>query len=167
MRNLGHKVSRQTVKNVLKEAGLGPDPVDHPDTWSDFLRRHAVVMWQCDFACKRKWMSMGMVDLYFLVFIHIETQRIWVSPCTANPAGDWTTQQARKFAMHVEEQGLRCEIVSNKQLHHTLAQGADWYNNRHCHSERDNRPQYATKLNRKSSIWRHVKLNALKNWVGN
>lgn len=195
MRNLGHRVSRQTVKNVLKEAGLGPDPVDHPDTWSDFLKRHAHVMWQCDFACKRKWTIKGMVDLYFLVFIHIETRRIWVSPCTANPTGEWTTQQARNFAMHVEEHGLRCEIiqrdndakyidsldsvftsvgarikrtthqspnlqafvervvqtlkheilnafciVSNKQLDHILAKGADWYNNRRCHSERDNRP---------------------------
>lgn len=37
LRNLGHKLSRQTVKNVLKEAGLGSEPVDHPDTWSDFL----------------------------------------------------------------------------------------------------------------------------------
>jgi putative transposase len=111
MRRLGHSISRQTVKNVLKEAGLGPDPADHPDTWSDFLKRHAAVMWQCDFACKRKWTIRGMVDLYFLVFIHIETRRIWISPCTANPTGQWSTQQARNFAMHVEEQGMACEII--------------------------------------------------------
>lgn len=111
IRNLGHHVSRQTVKNVLKEAGLGPNPVDHPDTWSDFLRRHAAVMWQCDFAYKRKWTIKGMVDLYFLLFIHIETQRIWVSPCTAHPTGEWTTQQAKNFSMYVEEHGLRCELV--------------------------------------------------------
>lgn len=34
MRRLGHRISRQTVKNILDEAGLGPDPSDHPDTWS-------------------------------------------------------------------------------------------------------------------------------------
>ena len=79
MRRLGHSISRQTVKNVLVDAGLGPEPHDTPDTWSEFLKRHADTMWQCDFACKRKWTIKGMVDLYFLVFIHIGTRRIWES----------------------------------------------------------------------------------------
>lgn len=72
MRRLGRKVSRQTVKSVLVEAELDPEPSDHPDTWSDFMKRHAATMWPCDFACKRKWTIRGMVDLYFVVFIHIE-----------------------------------------------------------------------------------------------
>ena len=115
MRRLGHRISRQTVKNILVEAGLGPDPSDHPDTWSDFLKRHAATMWQCDFASKRKWTVKGMVDLYFLVFIHIETRRIWVSPCTANPTGQWTTQQARNFQMHLQDEGLPCELLQRDQ----------------------------------------------------
>ena len=48
MRRLGHKISRQTVKNVLMEAGLGPEPQDHPDTWAEFLKRHGETMWQCN-----------------------------------------------------------------------------------------------------------------------
>ncbi|XZE56515.1 integrase core domain-containing protein [Planctomycetaceae bacterium SH139] len=115
MRRLGHRISRQTVKNILVEAGLGPDPSDHPDTWSDFLKRHAATMWQCDFASKRKWNIKGMVDLYFLVFIHVETRRIWVSPCTANPTGEWTTQQARNFDMFLQDKGLPCEILQRDQ----------------------------------------------------
>ena len=51
-----------TVKYVLVEAGLGPEPHDHPDTWPEFLKRHAETMWQCDFACKWKWTVRGMVD---------------------------------------------------------------------------------------------------------
>lgn len=115
MRRLGHRISRQTVKKILVEAGLGPDPSDHPDTWSDFLKRHAATMWQCDFASKRKWTIKGMVDLYFLVFIHVETRRIWVSPCTANPTGQWTTQQARNFQMHLQDEGLPCELLQRDQ----------------------------------------------------
>jgi len=115
MRRLGHHISRQTVKNILVEAGLGPDPSDHPDTWSDFLKRHAATMWQCDFASKRKWTIKGMVDLYFLVFIHVETRRIWVSPCTANPTGEWTTQQARNFQMYLQNEGLPCELLQRDQ----------------------------------------------------
>ena len=115
LRRLGYRISRQTVKNILVEAGVGPDPSDHPDTWSDFLKRHAATMWQCDFASKRKWTIKGMVDLYFLVFIHVDTRRIWVSPCTANPTGEWTTQQARNFQMHLLDEELPCELLQRDQ----------------------------------------------------
>ena len=115
LRRLGYRISRQTVKNILVEAGVGPDPSDHPDTWSDFLKRHAATMWQCDFASKRKWTIKGMVDLYFLVFIHVDTRRIWVSPCTANPTGEWTTKQARNFQMHLQDEGLPCELLQRDQ----------------------------------------------------
>ena len=111
LRRLGHKVSRQTVKNVLVGAGLGPEPHDHPDTWSEFLKRHAETLWQCDFASKRKWTIAGMIDVYFLVFIHLGSRRIWISPCTDNPTGDWTSQQARNFQMHIDDNELKCGIL--------------------------------------------------------
>ncbi len=111
MRRLGHRISRQTVKKVIVEAGLGPQPHDHPDTWCDFIKRHAATMWQCDFACKTKWTIKGMVDVYFLVFIHIGSRRIWISPCTEHPDGQWTTQQARNFVMYAEEEQLPCELL--------------------------------------------------------
>lgn len=111
LKGLGHTVARQTVKNVLLDAGLLPEPNDHRDTWSEFLRRHAATLWQCDFSSKRMWTIKGMVDLYFLVFIHVESRRIWVSSCTANPTGDWTTQQARNFDMFIQEEHLPCTIV--------------------------------------------------------
>lgn len=87
MRNLGHKIWRQTAKNVPKEPDLGSDHMDYPDTWPAILKRHAHVKWQCDFVCKRKWTIKGMMDLYFPVFNHIENYRIWVLPCTTNPTG--------------------------------------------------------------------------------
>ncbi len=111
VRGLGHTVSRQTVKNILVQAGLGPEPHDHPDTWSDFLKRHAATLWQCDFACKRKWTIKGMVDLYFLVFIHVGTRRIWVSPCTSHPDSHWTAQQAEAFQLHLHENELICDLL--------------------------------------------------------
>lgn len=74
-------------------------------------------MWQRDFACKWKWTIKRMFDLYFLLFTYIETKRpIWVSPCTDYPTGEWITQQARNFAMHVESHGCvenSIEIVSS------------------------------------------------------
>lgn len=52
-----------------------------------------------------------MVDLYFLVFIHLESRRIWISPCTANPKNEWTTQQARNFDMFLQDENLLCKIT--------------------------------------------------------
>jgi putative transposase len=52
-----------------------------------------------------------LVDFYFMVFIHIGTRQIWISPCTENPTGDWTTQQGRNFQMHIDDHDLKCETL--------------------------------------------------------
>ena len=52
-----------------------------------------------------------MVSLYFLVFIHIGSRRIWISPCTANPTGEWTAQQARNSEMYLQDEKLQCQIL--------------------------------------------------------
>jgi len=75
LKRLGHSVSRQTVSNILEEPGQGHDPHSDPDTWNNFLARPAEALWQCDFASKKKWTTKGLVDLYFLVFIHVGTRR--------------------------------------------------------------------------------------------
>jgi len=111
LRRMGIHVSRQTVKNVIVAAGFEPTPGDHPDTWHKFIKRHAETLWQCDFACKKKWTVKGLVDVYFMVFIHIGSRQIWISPCTENPTGEWTTQQGRNFQMHLEDNELKCETL--------------------------------------------------------
>ena len=111
LRRMGIHVSRQMVKNVIVAAGFAPTPGDHPDTWHKFLKRHADTLWQCDFACKKKWTIKGLVEVYFMVFIHIGTRQIWISPCTEHPTGAWTTQQGRNFQMHVDDNDLKCDIL--------------------------------------------------------
>ena len=104
LRKLGIKsVSRQTVKNILKENGLEPGPDRGKGTWDEFLKIHAATIWQCDFATKRMWTMRGFVDLYFLVFIHLGTRRCWISPGTEHPESPWCCQQARNFLMHTED----------------------------------------------------------------
>ncbi len=111
LRRMGVHVSRQTVKNVIVAAGFAPTPGDHPDTWHKFLKRHAETLWQCDFACEKKWTVKGLVDVYFMVFIHLGSRQIRVSPCTENPSGDWTAQQGRNFHMHIDDHDLQCTIL--------------------------------------------------------
>lgn len=57
------------------------------------------------------WTVKGIVDLYLIVFIHLGTRRIWVSPSTAHPTRNWASQQARNFLMHAEDAGLDPKYV--------------------------------------------------------
>ncbi|REJ95434.1 MAG: hypothetical protein DWQ29_02010 [Planctomycetota bacterium] len=75
------------------------------------LARHAATLWQCDYITKPMWTMKGIVDLYLIVFIHIGTRRIWVSPCTAHPNATWVKQQARNFLKHAEGIGLSAGYV--------------------------------------------------------
>jgi putative transposase len=53
LRRLGiNKITRQTVKNILKEHGLDPGPERGKGTWDEFLCAHAQTLSQCDFAIK-------------------------------------------------------------------------------------------------------------------
>lgn len=113
LRKLGIRVSRQTVKNILAEAGLTPEPGDSngQDSWDAFLKRHADTLWQGDFVTKKIWTATGLVDLYLLVFLHLGTRRCWISPCTLHPDSAWVTQQGKNFLMEAEDMGLAPKIV--------------------------------------------------------
>jgi putative transposase len=112
LRKLGiNSISRQTVKNILKEHDLEPGPLRGEGTWDEFLKIHAATLWQCDFATKKMWTIRGCVDLYFLVFVHLGTRRSWISPCTLHPDSAWTCQQARNFLMHAEDVELPPKYV--------------------------------------------------------
>ena len=101
------------MKNILVEAGLTPDPGDQSsdDSWDAFLKRHADTLWQCDFLSKPMLTMKGFIPLYLLVFIHLGTRRIWISPSTAHPDSAWVSQQARNFLQHAEDIDLPVKIM--------------------------------------------------------
>lgn len=111
LRRLGVTVSRQTVKNILVEAGLEPPLNSNPDNWDSFLKRHAETLWQIDFCSKPMWTVKGIVDVYLLVCLHLGTRRMWISPCSMNPDSAWVAQQARNFLMHAEDVDLSPKLV--------------------------------------------------------
>ena len=50
LRKLGiKKISRQTVRNILKEEGIEPGPERKNDCWNNFIERHAKTLWAVDF----------------------------------------------------------------------------------------------------------------------
>jgi putative transposase len=99
LKKLGIRVSRSTVVNILKEAGLDPGPKRGEGTWDEFITRHAQTLWACDFFSARTWTLRGVVEVYILFFIHVGTRRVLIAGVSTNPDRIWTAQQARNMSM--------------------------------------------------------------------
>ncbi len=112
LRKLGIKsVSRQTVKMILKEHDIDPGPKRGKGSWDEFLRIHAETLWQCDFLSKPMWTAKGLVDVYLLVFLHLGSRRVWISPSTVQPDSAWVSLQARNFLIVADDMGLPPEYI--------------------------------------------------------
>jgi putative transposase len=84
--NLGHRVSDQTVGNILKRHGLGPAPERKRNTtWAQFIRRHKEVLWATDFFTAEVWTPTGLTTFYVLFFLHLQTRRIVLAGITPFP----------------------------------------------------------------------------------
>jgi putative transposase len=98
LKKLGIKsISRNTVKNILRQHGFEPGPQRGPGTWDDFLKLHAATLWQCDFFSKKVLTPKGFRDLFVLVFLHVGTRRVVIAPATYHPNRAWMQQQAAAF----------------------------------------------------------------------
>jgi putative transposase len=95
MLKLGRRVSPSTVRRLLLAAGLEPAPRREGPSWRDFLRQQAASMLACDFFTVE---TISLRRFYVLFFIEIESRRVHLAGCTANPTGAWVTQQARNLS---------------------------------------------------------------------
>lgn len=105
LKKLGiHDISRSTVRNIIKNAGLDPGPKRGAGTWHDFIRRHAETLWATDFFSKRVWSMQGLVNVFVLFFIHIGSRRVHIAGMTTNPDKAWMSQQARNMEVFFSKQ---------------------------------------------------------------
>jgi len=100
LRGLGVAVSATTVRELLKNAGLGPVSERTGLSWREFLRAQAHSMRAVDFfTVETVWLQ----RLYVLFFIELGSRRVHLAGCTTNPSGAWVTQQARQLAWVLAE----------------------------------------------------------------
>ena len=105
MANLGHKVSDQTVGNILKRHDIPPAPKRKQSTsWKDFIRAYMAVMVGTDFFTAEVLTLKGLKTYYVLFFIHLESRRICLAGVTRHPDQEWMEQIARNVTM--EETGV-------------------------------------------------------------
>jgi putative transposase len=115
LRKLRLRVGRSTVRRILKDAGLTPSPMRRgragETTWRKFLRLHMNTLVACDFFTKAVVTPLGVRLAYFLVFIHVDTRKVFLSPATYHPHGPWVEQQARNVMMWLDNHQLQAEFI--------------------------------------------------------
>ncbi|MBS0207106.1 MAG: DDE-type integrase/transposase/recombinase [Planctomycetes bacterium] len=75
------------------------------------MKIHAATLWQCDFYAKKVLTLKGFRELYLLIFLHVETRRVFIAPATDHPTEAWVKQQAESFLEHTNETGVGTALV--------------------------------------------------------
>jgi len=98
LKGLGYDVSWQTVRRVMLDHGLIPDP-DRPykTTWKEFLQRHWESLSACDFFSVEAWGLKGLVRYFVYFVVDISTRRVEIAGITDCPTERWMVQQARNL----------------------------------------------------------------------
>jgi putative transposase len=94
--NLGHRVGRGTIANVLKRNGMEPAPERCCRTrWSTFLKAHWKVFAASDFFTVEVWTGRGLVTHYVLFMISLADRVVKIAGITIRPDESWMLQMAR------------------------------------------------------------------------
>ena len=98
LRKLGIKgISRQTVRNILKEEGIEPGPDRTSDCWDNFVKRHAETLWAVDFFSVKTVTARGLREMYLMAFICLSSREVIVSSSTEHPNSAWVVEQTKEF----------------------------------------------------------------------
>ena len=114
MANLGHRLSDQTVGNILRRHDIPLAPKRKRATsWKEFIRAHMAVLVATDFFTVEVLTLTGLTTYYVLFFIHLESRRICLAGVTRHPNQEWMEQMARNVTM--EDSGF---LINRRYLLH-------------------------------------------------
>ncbi len=103
LQNVGHRVGRTTVADILKRNGIDPAPErGKRTTWSQFLKAHWNVLAAADFFTVEVWGPRGLVTFYVLFVIELATRRIDIAGITPSPNEPWMMQIGRNLTDPVD-----------------------------------------------------------------
>jgi putative transposase len=112
LRKLGiKKISRQTVRRILKEEGIEPGPDRTSDSWTEFIERHKETLWAVDFFSVRAVTARGLRHMYVMAFLCLETRELICSESTEHPNSAWVVEQTDRFLDETCGRGKKPEII--------------------------------------------------------
>ena len=103
LRNVGHKISRGTIANILAAHGIDPAPLRGKRTqWSTFLKAHWKILVASDFFTVEVWRLNGLTTYYVLFFVQLPTRIVKIAGITTNPDAGWMVQMGRNITDQLE-----------------------------------------------------------------
>jgi putative transposase len=101
--NLGHKLARSTIAEMLKRNGIEPAPERiRKTTWKEFLAQHWEVLVAADFFTVEVWTRTGLQRFIVLFFIELSTRKVEIAGIASVANGLWMTQMARNVTDPVD-----------------------------------------------------------------
>lgn len=99
LRKLGiQRLSRSSIKNILKEAGIPALPHRDAESWFNILKRHHDTLLACDFFSHKVWTLKGPRFFFVLFFINLHTRQVELAGITKHPKAAWVIEASRKLA---------------------------------------------------------------------
>ena len=105
------RISKTTVKNILKDHGFDPGPARGEGSWDQFLKRHAETLWACDFFSQPVWTVKGIRTFFVLFVIHVKTRQVKVLGFTRRPNHPWVTSRGRELREFFDSQPVKPTIL--------------------------------------------------------
>jgi putative transposase len=111
--NLGHRLSDQTVGNILRRHDIPPPAPEREQTtsWKGFIRAHMAVLVATDFFTVEVLTLTGLITRCVVFFIHLESRRICLAGVPRHPDQEWMEQMARNATM--EDSGF---LINHRYL---------------------------------------------------
>lgn len=98
LHNLGHEISRNTVKRILLDHGIEPAPERGPkSSWRTFLRARLGVIAAADIFTVEVLTWRGLIRYSVLLVMDIKTRRVEIAGISCNPSSTWMMQIARNL----------------------------------------------------------------------
>jgi len=95
---LGYKIGETTVKNILIENGLDPEPsTTKKTTWRDFIKSHWNVLAACDFFSVELMVRGKLIRCMVLFAMDLATRKVEILGVRSQPNGQWMEQIARNI----------------------------------------------------------------------
>ena len=98
MNYLGYNVSATTIRHILEDHGIVPDPERRlRGDWDQFIETQQYCTASTDFAQIEQLTPYGLVRKSLLFFMDLGTREVRLGGIVHDPAGNWTTQIARNM----------------------------------------------------------------------
>src|SRR5207245_3766206 len=78
--NLGYKIARSTIADILRRHGIEPAPQrNRKTTWKEFLTQHWELIAAADFFAIEVWTARGLKRFLVLFFLDLSTRRVEIA----------------------------------------------------------------------------------------